>query len=277
MTGCVRAILVAESGMANAHVSLPKPFASGNIHEWFVRFDICSDANKWDDDTKVLKLPTLLEGEALAAWLELSTEAKKTYAKTKKELLAAMTSTSFSTLERFRQRKMVPGEALPVFLHDLKQLLEQAMPGLDSTAKEQLLLHQFVTGLPSAISKQLRATGNTTDLRSTVERAKLLTALEIENEQQAAAVASPSNPTNAVVEKLSEQVAALTEQVAALSALQQRKQDGTPRAARPVRCYYCGKVGHIRRNCRNLPANREQYPENSRGVSAEGYRHPARQ
>lgn len=265
--------------MANAHVSLPKPFASGNIHEWFVRFDICGDANKWDDAIKAVKLPTLLEGEALAAWLELSTEAKKTYAVTKKELMAAMTPTSFTTLEMFRQRKMVPGEALPVFLHDLKQLLEQAMPGLDSTAKEQLLLHQFVAGLPSAISKQLRATGNTTELRPTVERAKLLTALE--NEQQAAAVASPSNP---IVEKLSEQVAALTEQVSALSALQQRKQEEfIPRAGRPVlvRCYNCGKVGHIRRNCRNLLANqpriREQYSGNFRGVFAEGNRHPARQ
>ena len=81
-----------------------------------------------------------------------------------------MTSTSFTTLERFRQRKMVPGEVLSVFLHDLKQLLEQAMSGLDSTAKEQLLLHQFVAGLPSAISKQLQATWNTTELRSTIKR-----------------------------------------------------------------------------------------------------------
>ena len=107
-----------------AHVSLPKPFASGNVHEWFVRFDICSDANKWDDDTKAVKLPTLLEGEALAAWLEISTEAKETYAKTKKELLTALSSTSFNILEKFRQRKMFPGEALPVFLHDIRQLLE---------------------------------------------------------------------------------------------------------------------------------------------------------
>lgn len=262
-----------------AHVSLPKPFASGNIHEWFVRFDICSDANKWDDDTKAVKLPTLLEGEALAAWLEISTEAKKTYAKTKKELLTALSSTSFSILEKFRQRKMFPGEALPVFLHDLKQLLEQAMPGLDAEAKEQLLLHQFVAGLPPAISKQLRAAGNTTDLRSTVERTKLLNALE--NEQQIAGVTPPSNvnpiSTNAAVEKLTEQVAALTEQVASLSAAQQRRQDVFNARPRPIRCYQCGKVGHIRRNCRNLPAYNDKYPGNSRGVPAEGNRHPARQ
>ena len=130
------------------------------------------------------------------------------------------------------------------------------MPGLDAEAKEKLLLHQFVAGLPPAISKPLRAAGNTTDLRSTVERAKLLNALE--NEQQTAGVTPPSNvnpiPTNAAVEKLTEQVAALTEQVAALSAVQQRRQDGFNARPRPVRCYQCGKVGHIRRNCRNRPA-----------------------
>ena len=62
--------------------------------------------------------------------------------------MAAMKSTSFTTLERFRQRKMVPGEALLVFLHDLKQLLEQAMPGLDSADKETLAAS--VCGGPSS-------------------------------------------------------------------------------------------------------------------------------
>eukprot|EP00731_Ephydatia_muelleri_P008756 Em0004g1094a len=98
------------------------------------------------------------------------------YAKAKDELLAAMTSTSFSTWRgTFPQRKMVLGEAQPVFLHDLKQLLEQAMSGLDSSAKEHL------AGIPLATRKQLRATGSTTELRTTVENAKLLTSLE--NEQ----------------------------------------------------------------------------------------------
>ena len=177
---------------------------------------------------------------------------------------------------------MVPGEVLPVFVHDIKQLLDQAMPGLDAKAKEQLLLHQFMAGLPATISKQLRATASTTTLQSAVERAKLLTLLE--NEQQAAAVTSPSNPANAIVEKLSEQVAALTDQVAALSALQQTRtqHEFIPRIERPIlRCYHCGKAGHIRRNCRNLPANKDrnrtQYQGNFRGVPAEGNRHPARQ
>eukprot|EP00731_Ephydatia_muelleri_P024195 Em0016g466a len=67
-----------------------------------------SDANKWNDETKAVKLPTLLQGEA--SWLELSAEVKKPYAKAKEELLAAMTATIFCILESFRQRKWSPAK-----------------------------------------------------------------------------------------------------------------------------------------------------------------------
>ena len=60
--------------MAEHHVSLPKHFASGDAHDWFKWFDICCRANGWDAATKALKLPTLLEGEALTIWLDLEEE-----------------------------------------------------------------------------------------------------------------------------------------------------------------------------------------------------------
>ena len=50
--------------MAEKHISIPyKPFSSGDISEWFQRFEICCKANS---SKKALKLPTLLEGEGLA-------------------------------------------------------------------------------------------------------------------------------------------------------------------------------------------------------------------
>ena len=116
-----------------------------------------------------MKLPTLLEGEALATWLDLSDDERKNYGIVKEKLTAAMVSTSFTTLEQFHQRKLVPGEALSLFLHELKQLLDQAMPKLEARAREQLLLHQFVAGLPNAVSRQLRATGDAKELTSTLE------------------------------------------------------------------------------------------------------------
>ena len=64
---------MAQEG-ANRHISIPNPFSEGNICEWFLRFEISCWANGWNDKAKALKLPTLLEGEALAVWLELSEE-----------------------------------------------------------------------------------------------------------------------------------------------------------------------------------------------------------
>ena len=61
------------------HVSVPKPFPTGDVSEWFTRYEICSIANGWNDEQKALKLPILLEGEALALWLELAEEEQKDY------------------------------------------------------------------------------------------------------------------------------------------------------------------------------------------------------
>ena len=80
--------MVAENGFTKmkSHFSIPKSFASGDASKWFKRFDICSAANKWNEETKVAKLPTLLEGrEALATWLELSENEQKDYNADKKK------------------------------------------------------------------------------------------------------------------------------------------------------------------------------------------------
>ena len=65
---------------------------------------------------------------------------------------------SFATLDKFHDRKLRPGEALSLFTQDLR-LLQLAMPGLEKKAKEQLLLYQFMVGLPAAMSQQLDAMG----------------------------------------------------------------------------------------------------------------------
>ena len=70
------------------HVSLPKPFNTGDA-VWFQCYEICSRANSWENDKKALKLPTLLEGEALAIWLESTEEEQKDYNGTKKKITDA--------------------------------------------------------------------------------------------------------------------------------------------------------------------------------------------
>ena len=65
--------------MAYRHISLPQPFVHGDPNEWFKRFEICCRANAWDNAAQAAKLPTLLEGEALAMWLELEEAEQGNY------------------------------------------------------------------------------------------------------------------------------------------------------------------------------------------------------
>ena len=83
-----------------------------------------------------------------------------------------MAPVCFISLDNFRARKLRPNIALPVFLHELRQLLKQAMPEASADTRKRLLFHQFVSGLPFSIGKQLRATGEVNDLDIIMERAK---------------------------------------------------------------------------------------------------------
>ena len=121
----------------------------------------------------------------------------------------------------------------------MKMLLEKAMQRLDNTACDQLLLHQFLAGLPSLLSRQLRATGEARDLNSYVERARLLISIDTQSQQVAAVEAQPKH-----LNPLQEQGGKLTEQVAALSA-----QIGCDQQQKSKCCYKYGQTGHVQRDC----------------------------
>ena len=222
--------------MAEQHISVPTSFAGGDVAEWFQRFEICSRANRWDAAMKTLKLHTLLEGEVLAIWMDLSVEEKDSYETAKQTLTSKLTPASFVTLDEFHRRKLLPGEALSVFVHHLKKLLLQVMPDLDTMTRNQLLLHQFVAGLPQAVSRQLRVTGQAKDLAATMERAQLLISLDDQG-QTATVREGPS-----VVEWLQEQIEKLTKQVTALSTFLLRMADTDQGQSH---CFDCNRVGHI--------------------------------
>ena len=70
------------------------------------------------------------------------------------------------------------------------------MSNLDATARDQLLLNQFLAALPPTVRQQLRATGEAKTLEAAVERTRL---------------AFRKGPSD--VEQLKEQIGRLTEQV----------------------------------------------------------------
>ena len=112
-----------------------------------------------------MKLPTLLEGEALAVWLDLMEEQQGDYSVTVEELKKKLAPSGFL----FHTRKLQSGKALSLFVQDLKHKLQHAMPDISSATRNQLLLHQFLAGLPVQIYKQLRAAGDVTSMETTLE------------------------------------------------------------------------------------------------------------
>jgi len=90
-----------------------------------------------------------MEGEALVIWLELTPKKPKNYSVAKKEIQSLIMPMGFVSLDKFYHRKLRPGKPIPVFVYDLKKLLEIVIPGMSEEAKDSLSL----CSLPELITK----------------------------------------------------------------------------------------------------------------------------
>ena len=218
------------------HISFPSRFSEGDPTEWFKWYEISCNANDWNDEMKAKKLPTLLGGEALVTWLELISEQQANYEQAKTNILERMGPVRFVTMDEFHRRRIFPGESLSVFWHELKRMIDRAMPAANAPTRQQLVIHQFLTGFPLEVSKRLRAAG-AGEIYDLMQRAKLLMTIYWCRESlwKIAAVQQPIDH----VEALTEHVTALTEQMATMATNYQRN------SRQPARllCFHCNQPG----------------------------------
>ena len=62
--------------------------------------------------------------------------------------LDALRPTEFTAFTEFQSRKLRPGETVHMYLHQLTQLLDASMSGLDEDSKKKILFQQFLSGVP---------------------------------------------------------------------------------------------------------------------------------
>ena len=250
--------------MVDRHVALPRTLKDGdNLEEWMARFEICVEANDWDDDTKVKKLPTFLEGEALVTYLEMPPDKKKDF----DEILKALKKefrpdgARYVAMRKFEKRRLLPGESPSMFLHDLRTILEVAMPDLADDGKEQMLLHRFIEGLPTEVSRLVRSSSDVKDTKAALEKARLLMITIDSPTESTAALAEQTATQQAVnsgrIEKLEGMISQLCTKLDTMakekSGYDQRRPRGNPVGSRQnPQCHRCKRVGHIARNCRTV-------------------------
>ena len=117
-----------------------------------------------------LKLPMLLQVKALSCCLNNGCATKGLQGS--QERTSGKDGTNWVYIAW--QCKLQLGESVSVYLHDLKQLLDQALPDLEANARKQIVLYQFMWELTSNISAQLRVIGDMKEFETTIEKARLL-------------------------------------------------------------------------------------------------------
>ena len=86
-------------------------------------------------------------------WLEITSEQQDNYDEMKKLMEKAIMPMNFVSLDEFHHRRLQPGEAISLYVHELRKLLTHALQDLEQAVREPFLLHQLLAGIPEDISK----------------------------------------------------------------------------------------------------------------------------
>ena len=245
--------------MSGANVKITdvvKPFdGNGDITEWLNKFQLIVKLRSINNEATIL--PMFLEGSALSVYLELSDTVKADAASLKNALRDAFSVNPFRAYEEF-SRRVWQDEPVDVFMSELRRLARTA----DITS-DRVLLRAFVVGLPSTVSRELRATNGieTMDLSRVVERARALMSELMNVHVTAAAVGKTGNDESKHRENSSrgngrQERAGQTDKRSCYGCGGPHLVRNCPDKRTAVRkCWTCGGGGHISPKCPSNQGN----------------------
>ena len=243
-------------------IVLPEPLQDDNARSWFKRFEVCCTANGWNEAKQLVSLPTLLKGRAWAIYEVLTEEQTDTYAHLKEALLSRLSSDTdedrVCAREQLAQRKLHGDrESVDELARDLERLLDKASPGLPIEIRDRELKYHLMNALPEKVSLQSKLLPTQT-YTQTISKATELLLIYRRVDKAEGHIQQITNPKEERLDKIEAAVQQVSEQLTALST--QGRPPNTnlfpkpprTRELKDMKCYNCGRRGHLARNCWNL-------------------------
>ena len=237
--------------------------------------------NRWDNVTCAMELATSLSGQALAILTDIEPEQRQDYDALIKALLIRFEPDNQSEVFRaqLKCRTRKRGEGLAELAQDVKQLVRKAYPDASNSIRETLAKEAFTDALNDCNMEWSvrQGKGATLDdaLRTALEEeafqtgrqrrlgTKAVVRSQAERAEGGAAevkapVANLQHALEPVLSGIGEDVIGRIAQLVADKNAQRSGNAGQNQSRQQSGCFYCGKAGHFKADCKKKRYDEER-------------------